>query len=171
MIQIQQYAIWHIHSLIDGNTVILVQKILFLKNVPLFSSMAPGELSQLAGIAEEVVYATNTPIITQGEHGDAMYLIAEGTIKIHVGDEELAQLTVRDYFGEMSILDGEPRSASATAASDCLLLRVKQEDFHYILSQRFDVALNIIQTLTRRLRTASASPAQENPKDDTETPQ
>ena len=147
---------------------ILVQKILFLKNVPLFSSMAPAELSQLAGIAEEIVFSANTPIINQDEHGDTMFLIAEGTVKIHRGDEELAQLTVKDYFGEMSILDGEPRSASATAVSDCLLLRIKQEDFYQILSQRFDVALNIIQTLTRRLRQAS-SPTQENSEDESET--
>jgi len=149
--------------------VILVQKILFLKNVPLFSSMAPAELSQLAGIAEEVVYSADTPIITQGEHGEAMFLIVEGNIKIHIGEDQLAQLTVQDYFGEMSILDGEPRSASATAISDCLLLRIKQDDFHYILSQRFDVALNIIQTLTRRLRSASSSSVQERSPDETET--
>ena len=146
--------------------VILVQKILFLKNVPLFSSMTPGELSQLAGIAEEVVYSSGISIITQGEHGDAMFLIVEGTVKIHRDNEELAILTVQDYFGEMSILDGEPRSASVTAVSDCLLLRIRQEDFHLILSQRFDVALAIIQTLTRRLRTASFPATQENSSDE-----
>ncbi|MDP6041178.1 MAG: cyclic nucleotide-binding domain-containing protein, partial [Candidatus Latescibacteria bacterium] len=125
---------------------ILVQKILFLKNVPLFSSMTPSELSHLANIAEEVVYASGVSIITQGEHGDTMFLIVEGSVKIHRNSEELATLTIQDYFGEMSILDGEPRSASATAVSDCLFLRIKQEDFHHILSQRFDVALTIIQT-------------------------
>lgn len=150
---------------------ILVQKILFLKNVPLFSSMAPTELSHLAGIAEEVVYPANTSIITHGEHGDEMFLIVEGEIKIHIGNEALATLSVRDYFGEMSILDGEPRSASATALSDCLLLRIKQEDFYNILSQRFDVALTIIQTLTRRLRSASSSTAQEPAPHETKQPQ
>ena len=149
--------------------VILVQKILFLKNVPLFSSMAPGELSQLAGIAEEVVYSSGISIIAQGEHGDTMFLIVEGSVKIHRNNEELALLTVQDYFGEMSILDGEPRSASATTVSDCLLLRIRQEDFYHILSQRFDVALTIIQTLTRRLRTASSPSAQESSCDEDPT--
>jgi len=128
--------------------------------------MAPTELSQLAGIAEEVVYSAEAPIITQDEHGDAMFLIAEGNVRIHKNNENLAILSVNDYFGEMSILDGEPRSASATAISDCLLLRINQEDFYQILSQRFDVALNIIQTLTRRLRTTPSSLTQEPLPDD-----
>ena len=134
---------------------ILVQKILFLRNVPLFSGMGPGELSQLAGIAQEVIFSERDSIIVQGEHGDSMFLIVEGEVNIHQDNEQLAVLKSQDYFGEMSILDGEPRSASATAITDCLLLRIQQADFYHILSQRFEVALTIIQTLTRRLRQAT----------------
>jgi CRP-like cAMP-binding protein len=134
---------------------ILVQKILFLKKVPLFSSMVPSELSQLASIAEEVVVPAGTEIIHQGDHGDSMFVIVEGEIKIHKDQSDLAWLKSQDYFGEMSILDGEPRSASATAQTDSLLLRIKQDDFYLILSKHFEVALNIIQTLTRRLRRTS----------------
>ena len=134
---------------------ILVQKILFLRNVPLFSGMGPGELSQLAGIAQEVIFSTGDSIIVQDEHGDSLFLIVEGEVNIHQGTEQLAVLKTQDYFGEMSILDGEPRSASATAITDCLLLRIQQADFYHILSQRFEVAMTIIQTLTRRLRQAT----------------
>ncbi len=131
---------------------ISVQKILFLREVPLFSGLPPAELSHLAGIAEEVVYSSGEAIIRQGEHGESILLIVEGEVRIHREKDELAVLKQRDYFGEMSILDGEPRSASATAHTDCLLLRINQADFYTILARRFEVALNIIQTLTRRLR-------------------
>ncbi len=131
---------------------ITVQKILFLRNVPLFSGMPPGELACLAGIAEEVVYSAGAPIINQGEHGDSMFLIAEGDVRIHRDETELAILKHQDYFGEMSILDGEPRSASASAVSDCLLLRINQADFYDILCRHTEVNLRIIRTLTRRLR-------------------
>ena len=134
---------------------ILVQKILFLRNVPLFSGMGPGELSQLAGIAQEVIFSTGDSIIVQDEHGDSLFLIVEGEVNIPQDTEQLAVLKTQDYFGEMSILDGEPRSASATAITDCLLLRIQQADFYHILSQRFEVAMTIIQTLTRRLRQAT----------------
>ena len=135
---------------------ILAQKILFLRNVPLFSGLAPGELGQLAEIAEEAVCSAGMSIIVQGEHGDSMFLIVEGEVAIHNEEKRLAILKARDYFGEMSILDGEPRSASATAHTDCLLLQIRQADFHRMLSQHFQVALAIIQTLTRRLRQVSA---------------
>ena len=143
-----------------------VQKILFLKNVPLFSSMPPEELSHLASIAQEVVFPAGATIITAGDHGDSMFVIAEGDVSIHREGETLAEFTSQDYFGEMSILDGEPRSASVTALCDCLLLRIKQADFHQILSSRFEVALHVIQTLTQRLRQASAPPQTEKDSSD-----
>ena len=103
------------------------------------------------------MYSDSDPIILEGEHGTSMFLIVEGDVRVHRGDQELATLGEKDYFGEMSILDGEPRSASVTAKSDCLLLRIDQENFQGILARHFEVALSIIQTLTRRLRDADQS--------------
>ncbi len=131
---------------------ITVQKILFLKNIPLFAGMPPEELGHLAGITEEVVYPEGETIIHEGDHGEEMFLIVEGQIEIHRAAESLAVLGSQDYFGEMSILDGEPRSATATARADCLLLRIRQSEFYDILERHFNVALTIIHTLTRRLR-------------------
>jgi len=132
--------------------VITVQKILFLRNIPLFSGMPPDELGHLAGIAEEVVYPEGEVIIREGDHGEEMFLIVEGEIEIHRESKPLAVLKSHDYFGEMSILDNEPRSATATARADCLLLRIRQSDFYDILERHFNVALTIIHTLTGRLR-------------------
>ena len=131
---------------------ITVQKILFLKNIPLFSKMPPEELGHLAGIAEEVVYSESDVIIREGDHGDEIFLIVEGQIEIHKGSESLAMITRQAYFGEMSVLDGAPRSATATARAACLLLRIRQSEFYDILERHFNVALTIIHTLTRRLR-------------------
>jgi CRP-like cAMP-binding protein len=81
-----------------------------------------------------------------------MYLVADGVVQIVHGGQQLASIERNGYFGEMSILDGEPRSATALAATDCLLLKIRQEDFHQILSMHFDTALAVIQTLSRNLR-------------------
>ncbi len=143
---------------------ITVEKILFLRNVPLFSSMPPEELGALAGIAEEVVYSTGQAIIEEGALGDTMYLIVEGEVDVHRGDDSLAVLKSQDYFGEMTILDGEPRSASVTALQDCLLLRINQTDFQAILRRHSNVALSIIRTLTRRLRETDAGASQQAEK-------
>ena len=131
---------------------ILVEKVLFLKHVSLFSRMSVGDLGRVAEIADEVVYAAYANIFREGDYGDTLFIIVDGSVQITRGGEPLALLSTRDHFGEMSILDGEPRSASATAFSDCLLLKISQEEFHDILSTHFDTALAVIKTLSRNLR-------------------
>ena len=131
---------------------ILVEKVLFLKHVSLFSRMSVGDLGRVAEIAEEVVYTAYSNIFREGDYGDTLFIIVDGSVQITRRGELLALLQARDYFGEMSILDGEPRSASASASGDCLLLKISQEEFHDILSTHFDTALAVIKTLSRNLR-------------------
>ena len=139
---------------------IFVQKILFLKNVPLFSSMPPSDLSHLAKIAEEMIFQTGETIITQGEHGESLYLIVNGKVTVLQNGKQVAELSDAHFFGEMSILDGEPRSASVQALTDCLLLCISKDDFYTILSRYPEVSLHIIRTLTQRLR-QTTQPKQE----------
>ena len=131
---------------------ILVERLLFLKHVSLFSRMSVGDLGRVAEIAEEVVYAADSIIFREGDYGDTLFIIVDGSVQISRSGEPLALLQTRDHFGEMSILDGEPRSASAVAVRDCLLLKISQEEFHDILSTHFDTALAVIKTLSRNLR-------------------
>ncbi len=131
---------------------ILVEKLLFLKHVSLFSRFFVGDLGRVAEIAEEVVYPADSVIFREGDYGDTLFIIVDGSVQITRRGESLAVLGTRDHFGEMSILDGEPRSATATAVNDCLLLKISQEDFHDILSSHFDTALAVIKTLSRNLR-------------------
>ncbi len=133
---------------------ILINKILFLKNVSLFTRMSLDELKVLAEISEEVIFSADESIISQSDYGTCMFLIVDGTVKIHSGDKVLATLGEKGYFGELSIIDGEPRSASVSAISDCLLLKIDNEDFHHILSIHPDSAMAVMKALTRDLREA-----------------
>ena len=105
-------------------TMILVEKIIFLRHVSLFAEMTMEELGHLAAIAEEAVYSAGATIITEGEHGEIMYVIVDGAVRIHAGDRDLVTYERSQYFGELSIIDGEPRSASASALTDCLVLKI-----------------------------------------------
>lgn len=131
---------------------IVVEKMLFLRQVPLFSNMATGELTQVASIAREVTYHAGSRIIQEGEHGDNMFLIVDGEVVIQRGETELKTLHPKDFFGEMSIIDGEVRSASALARKDCLLLRIDRDDFNDLLSTYNSAAISVIRALIRRLR-------------------
>jgi len=132
-----------------------VEKVLFLKGVDLFRSIPGEELSHIAQITDEVEYTPEQLVFKEGEQGDAMYLIVDGTVKVHSGDHVFAELGMKQCFGEMAILDAEPRSASITSLSELTLLRIQREDFHEILAEKPEISLGIIQVLTNRLREAN----------------
>ena len=139
---------------------ILVQRILFLKNVPLFSTMPPDTLAWVAEAADETSCPSGETIFKKDSVGDSMYVIADGSVRIHDGDKKLATLPQGAFFGELSILDGETRSASASAETDCLLLVIRQNSFRRILSKQFDVTENLLKILVRRIREQSTQPQQ-----------
>ena len=144
---------------------ILVQRILFLKNVPLFSTMPPDTIAWVAEAADETSTLSGQTIFEKGSEGDSMYVIADGSVRIHDGDKTLASLPQGAFFGELSILDGETRSATATAESDCLLLVIRQDSFRRILSIQFDVTENLLKILVRRIREQSTQLQQEQNED------
>jgi CRP-like cAMP-binding protein len=131
---------------------IAVEKIVFLSDVPMFAHVQSAELAKIAEITQEVVVPAGQHVFHEGDYGEELFIIVEGRIRITLKDRTLATLKERDYFGEMSLLDGEPRSASAQAQVDTLLLRIRQADFHKILARNFDATLAVIRTLSRRLR-------------------
>ena len=132
-----------------------VEKVLFLKSIDLFRALPGEELAQIAEIAEEQPFAAGEQVFAEGEPGDALYLVVEGAVKVHRGQRQLAHLGVRDVFGEMAVLDSEPRSASVTAVSDAVLLKIARDDFRDILQERPEIGMGIVKVLSRRLRDAS----------------
>ena len=129
-----------------------VEKVLFLKSIDLFRALPSEELAQIAEIAEEVPFGAGDPVFLEGELGDALYLVVEGGVKVHNAEKLLASLGERDVFGEMAVLDSEPRSASVTVTSEAVLLKIGRDDFREILAERPEIALGVIKVLSRRLR-------------------
>ena len=131
-----------------------IQKILFLRRVDLFASMSTAELGRIALIAEELVFPAGTRIIREGELGDAMFIVVEGQVRIHRGEVALGAVKDGNYFGEMTLLDGTPRSASATADTDCLVLCIRQAYFEELLASNFEAVQAVLRTLCQRVRAA-----------------
>ncbi|MCC6810106.1 MAG: cyclic nucleotide-binding domain-containing protein [Deltaproteobacteria bacterium] len=132
-----------------------VEKVLFLKSVPLFKEIPGEELAQIAQIADEIEFQSDENVFKEGEIGEAMYIVLEGKVRIHRGEKVLTELGERECFGEMSILDSEPRSASVTALKELTALKIQREDFAEILAQKSEIAHGIIKVLTHRLREAN----------------
>jgi CRP-like cAMP-binding protein len=131
-----------------------VEKVLFLKSIDLFSQIPGEELSQIALITDEVLFDAGDEIFREGDPGQTLYFILEGKVRIHSAGvaDDLATLGERAVFGEMALLDSEPRSASATAIADVVCLKIERDDFNEILTEKGEIAQGIIKVLTRRLR-------------------
>jgi hypothetical protein len=129
-----------------------IEKVIILKTVPLFSTIPDAVLAQLAGIVIEERYAPDQTIIRKGDEGRSMYIIVTGTARAH--DEQITfnHLSDRDVFGEMAVLDPEPRSASITAESDVVVFRLDRAPFYEVMSDYPDISRAVITTLIERLR-------------------
>ena len=132
----------------------IIEKVLFLKSVALFSHIPGGSLAKVAEIAREADFAAGDVIIRQGETGDSLYIILEGRVRVTAGGREVARLCEKECFGEMALLDSEPISATVTAETDVSLLTIGQEDFYELSAERAEISQGIITLLSRRLRNA-----------------
>jgi CRP-like cAMP-binding protein len=136
----------------NSNRLLLIEKVLVLKSLNIFKDTPENILADLAPLMQEKEYEQGTVIFNEGETGDCMYIIHQGSIRIHKGKTTLAVLKKTEVFGELSLLDTDTRSATATAESDCVLFKIDQEPFYELLDERPEVAKGFIKILCQRLR-------------------
>ncbi|HEY9363408.1 MAG TPA: cyclic nucleotide-binding domain-containing protein [Chitinophagaceae bacterium] len=131
---------------------LLIEKVLILRSSEIFQNTPEDELVELAGILEEINYDKGVTIFSKDDTGNCMYFIFKGTVRIHDGEHTLAILGENQILGELSVLDTEHRSASATTLEDCILLKLEQEPFYEIMLTNVDILKGILKTLCKRLR-------------------
>jgi CRP-like cAMP-binding protein len=128
-----------------------------LRSVPLFASLDDEGATGLRELLELELKPAGSVLFKQGDEGDAMYLIEDGRVRIFVNDEDgeevtLAELAGGDFFGEMAILDGKPRSAHASVIADSHLAVLSREHFLSFVRRNPDIALTMLSAITDRLR-------------------
>jgi CRP/FNR family transcriptional regulator/CRP/FNR family cyclic AMP-dependent transcriptional regulator len=123
-----------------------------LQRVPLFSGFDEGELRRVAELSRIAEVAAGTAVTQMGEPGDSFFLIIDGAVTVRTPLGAGSQLQPGDFFGEMSLLDGEPRSATIVAATDVRLLIVDRAHFWRLLEQTPDLGRRILTILSRRVR-------------------
>ena len=132
-----------------------------LKMTPLFVRLEDEELDLILKASRRREYAPGETIVTEGDQGDALFVILEGAVDVikkgATGNVKLVTLGKMNCFGEMSLIDIEPRSASVIAVVQTRLLKIKSNDLSKILNGRPEIhailATNIARILSRRLRT------------------
>jgi HEAT repeat protein len=138
----------------EGNTLMLstIEKVLILKTVDMFNQTPDDVLADVADLLQEMEVADGETVFKEGDLGDSLYVIVDGRVRVHNDERLLNYLGERDVFGEMALLDPEPRLASVTALEPTRLLRLDQSPFYQLIAERPEVATGIIRVLTRRLR-------------------
>lgn len=128
-----------------------------LRAIPLFSRVAESDLEQIASHLISRRYPRNTTIVEEGLPGDFMYIIREGRVKVTKLSEDgrekiLELLDAGSFVGEMALLERAPRSASVKTLSATRVLALSRADFLGLLRKSPDLAMAVVQELSRRLR-------------------
>lgn len=131
-----------------------------LRTVPIFSELSDDDVDALARLATHRRCPKDTVVFFENEEGDTMFMILEGRVKVTIlGDDGreiiLSVLGAGDFFGEMALLDNEPRSATAIAAEETELLLLHRNEFQGVLAQNTSISTALIRVLNQRLRRAN----------------
>lgn len=129
-----------------------MERVIVLKNTRLFAQTPENVLSSIAPIMKEVTYNEGQEIFAKGDLGDSMYIIYTGQIGIYDGKKQLALFDKGEIFGELALLDTEPRSATTVAETDALVFRIDQEDFFELMEERDEILRNVLRILCQRIR-------------------
>jgi CRP-like cAMP-binding protein len=123
-----------------------------LAHVPLFEGISDESMERLVAVTGEQDFEAGQYIVLQGQVGTGLYVIVEGTARVLRGSEELATFGPNDFFGELSVIDQEPRSASVQAIEPLRCLAVASWDLLDLIESDPKFALNMIKGLVTRLR-------------------
>jgi len=137
-------------------TLSTLDRILLLREVPMFARLAPEDLEKIAEIANEQLFSDQAFLCTEGEPGNALFILVSGKVvvikKTGGQDAVLAERGVGDFVGEMAILESAPRSATLKAIGDVRVLVIDGDAFNTILLDRPEVTVTVLRNMSARLR-------------------
>lgn len=132
----------------------------FLGDNPLFHEIQPEDLDALMALTKFIQVSANKVVIHQGDIGDDMYFIQDGSvyIRLQIADNEeltIGELFSGEAFGEIALFDRQPRTASVVTAEPCEFLVLTRDVFHQFLSENPHVAIQLLTVMSRRIRAAN----------------
>jgi AAA family ATP:ADP antiporter len=132
-------------------TMPIMERVLFLRKVPLFQELAPADLMPIAEVADEQAFVAGDLLGDEGEMGDGLHVIVTGTVRVEAGGTEIARRGTGDVVGEMSLITMHPRMASLHADGEVRTIWISRRAFEGMLHDRPDIAIGVMQVLALRL--------------------
>jgi len=135
------------------------ERTMALKAVPFFTQLNDRELDVVRAVAAEKTYPKNAVVLTEGEMGDSLYMIQSGKVKVFIGDEDGREIILKilgpgDFFGEMAMIDKQPRSASVNTSEASTFLVLTHAAFEKCVEQSPRIANMVMRILAQRVREA-----------------
>jgi CRP/FNR family transcriptional regulator, cyclic AMP receptor protein len=134
------------------------KKLELLARVPLFSGLDKVGLAQIAKLADEIDLPAQTQLLQQGAHPHEFFLIVDGSVRIDRAGEQINMLGPGDFLGEIALLDGGQRTATATAVTPVSLLILARREFNSLLNEFPDIRSSVLAALAVRLRRLENTP-------------
>lgn len=130
----------------------IIEKVMALQDVDVFSEVSTEQLSHLAAIAEEVTFTEGDVIFKETDPSDSMYLVLEGAVRLHRGDMDVTVARENDVFGTWALFDDDPRVVTATTTETAHVLRIEKEDFIDLLADHVQITQGVLKGMVQRLR-------------------
>ena len=133
-----------------------IEKVIFLKSVDIFEHATVEQLGRIAGLTEEVHFEPGETIFNEGEAGDAFYVVLSGRVSIEKNGNTFREITEKEAFGALEMLDFHPRAVTAKAVDQVRALKVNGQEFHDLLSldmEMVEAVFRMLCGLVRRLLT------------------
>jgi len=138
----------------------LQQEVDLLRKIPMFSNIDPAKLKLLAFTSDRLSYGAGDVLFQQGDPGDAAFVIVKGRADVRIDTEsgplKVATLEDHDFVGEIAILCDVPRTATVTANTDLVTLRIKKDLFFQLIREFPEIAIEVMRELARRLELSNA---------------
>ena len=138
-----------------------IEKVITLKAARMFAEAPQEVLAEVAAILEEGEPKAGTAVFAKGDSGDSMYIIAEGRMRVSDGERTVGELGPGDVFGELALLDPEPRLFTVAALEDSRLLRLDREAFLELMGGNIEIVRGVLHVLCERLRRAETGASAE----------
>ena len=140
------------HSTAPETRISALERVVVLQGTALFAHTPENVLSSIVPIMKEVTFQDGEEIFAKGDIGTSLFIVHDGQVGIFNGNQQLVTFGPGDFFGELALLDTEPRSATAAALGPVLAFRLDQEDFYDVMEERGEVLRNILRMLCQRIR-------------------
>ena len=135
------------------------EKLEKLQRVPLFAGLGRRELERLGTLTDEVDLPAGRVLMRQGERGEELFVLMSGAARVERDEREMVTMHANDFFGEIALIDGGPRTATVTLIEDSTLLVVGRRQFQQLLDEFPDTRLQVLEALAHRVRSSETATA------------